>query len=84
MCDHEVVTRIEKIPPPRQAGPYVRWFCNEQDCAMEFKPMPGPGPVTAYLRAKWFRLTLSGVDKYVVVQAALTLIVVVWLVTKWL
>lgn len=75
-CEHELVIRVEKPPPSRQAGPYIRWYCQDPLCNQEFNPILGPGIFTTWfevqkMRAQMHRDFLVGVA----IMAGLALIV---------
>lgn len=54
-CDHDLVVRVERVPPPRQPGPYVRWFCQDPACSTEFNPALGPGRLLTWLHVQKLR-----------------------------
>jgi hypothetical protein len=59
MCDHDVVVRVERIPPQRQPGPYVRWFCGEPECGQEFVPVKPVGRFRLWHEANKLRYQLG-------------------------
>lgn len=59
MCLHETIVRIERVPPFRQAGPYVRWFCDEAGCNQEFVPVRKVGRLRTWHEANKLRYAVE-------------------------
>lgn len=69
-CDHDHVVRVERVPPPRQAGPYVRWYCQRSDCMAEFTPVPLVGRVREWFESRRMRMQLAGLTNRMLVVLA--------------